>query len=545
MSLTSRIIEWLCKLPPAETRDVEVDRDLAVPMPDGAVLLADRHYARGREKAPTLLVRTPYGRAAPWEMLFGTPFAERGFQVVIQSCRGTFGSGGAFDPLRNEREDGLATIAWLKEQPWFSGEMAMLGPSYLGFVQWAIAAEAGPELKAMVTHVTSSNMRSSMYSGGSFWLETALVWAYLVSIQEKSLLATMLANLGLQGDVGAAARTLPLRRADEALLQEPAPFLRDWLSHDQPGDPFWEPVDFSEKVAHVSAPVQMLGGWYDVFLPQTIADHARLRRAGKTPHLTIGPWFHTDQRWFPTGLRDALAWFRAHLLGDPSGLREAPVRVYVMGEDAWREFPDWPPPDHRPERWYLQAARGLSPEPPAASDPDTYRYDPADPTPSVGGSTLAPTAGAKDNRALEARPDVLVYTSAALDRDVVAIGPVKADLYVQSSLAHTDFFARLCDVLPSGKSINVSDGLLRLSPGRPEAGEGGVRKVEIELWPTGYRWKRGHRVRLQVSSGAHPRHARNPGSGEPLGTATTLRIAEQRVYHEPGRASAIWLPIVD
>ncbi len=291
--------------------------------------------------------------------------------------------------------------------------------------------------------------------------------------------------------------------------------------------------------------MQLIAGWYDVFLPQTLADYARLRAAGRRPQLILGPWFHLDSRWMPMGLRASLAWFRAHLLGDRSGLGAAPVRVHVMGAGTWRELPDWPPPC-REERWHLQPGGGLAPAAPAASEPDRYRYDPADPTPTVGGSTLLPTAGARDNREVEARADVLVYTSAPLAREVLAMGLVKAELYVTSSLEHTDFFVRLCDVHPSGRSLNVSDGLLRLAPGRgSSAAEGGARKVEIDLWSTAHCWRRGHRVRLQVSSGAHPRHARNPGSGEPLATATTLVVAEQAVHHDPARPSAIILPIVE
>jgi hypothetical protein len=220
------------------------------------------------------------------------------------------------------------------------------------------------------------------------------------------------------------------------------------------------------------------------------------------------------------------------------------VRVFVTGEQAWRDLPEWPPP-HRAERWHLQPGRGLAPAAPPASEPDRYRYDPKDPTPTVGGSTLLPTAGVKDNRAVEARRDVLVYSSAVLDRDVVAMGPVEADLHVASSLPYTDFFVRICDVDPKGTSINVTDGLVRLSPGRGSSpAAGGALRVAIPLWPMAHCFRRGHRIRIQVSSAAHPRYARNPGSGEPLATATRLVAADQTVFHDPDRPSAIVLPVV-
>jgi putative CocE/NonD family hydrolase len=191
----------------------------------------------------------------------------------------------------------------------------------------------------------------------------------------------------------------------------------------------------------------------------------------------------------------------------------------------------------------LQAGHALAPQPPDAAPPDRYRYDPAHPTPAVGGSSLSENSGPRDNRAVEARPDVLVYTSAVLDQDIEVIGPVRAELFVQSSLEHTDFFVRLCDVDPKGKSINISDGLVRLCPGEPTEGDDGVRQVSVELWATAHCFQQGHRVRVQVAGGSHPRYARNPGSGEPLATATTLRAADHTVYHDAAHPSAILLPV--
>jgi uncharacterized protein len=539
MTIASRLLAWAYGLPPA-THDVVVVRDLAVRMDDGVTLLADHHAPAGVDRPPTILVRSPYGRAQLIGLVYARLFAERGFQVLIQSCRGTFGSGGAFDPLRHERADGLATVAWMRGQPWFSGALATLGPSYLGFVQWAIAART-PELKAMSVQVSSSEMRSAIHAGGSFWLATALGWMFLVAQQERSLLHALLAPFRAVGLIREVALRLPLSALDEATIAAPAPYLRDWLEHAAPGDPWWAPIDFSDEVDQVTAPAHLTGGWYDLFLPQTLADYARLRRAGRAPYLTIGPWAHLSPGLAPASLRDTVAWFRAHLLGDHRGLREAPVRVFVMGAKVWRDLPEWPPPGAVEERWHLGAGGVLSTAPPVASEPDRYRYDPADPTPSVGGSSLSVDAGPKDNRALEARPDVLVYTSAPLEADVTVMGEVRADLYVSSSLEHADFFVRLCDVAPSGASTNLCDGLLRLAPGAPRAGAEGGRRVAIDLWPTAHCFRRGHRVRVQVSSGAHPRYARNLGTDEPLASGATLAAADQAVFHDPARPSAIVL----
>jgi putative CocE/NonD family hydrolase len=219
------------------------------------------------------------------------------------------------------------------------------------------------------------------------------------------------------------------------------------------------------------------------------------------------------------------------------------VRVFVMGRNRWKNLADWPPPGYAPQRWFLQPTGRLAPQPPGAASPDRYRYDPAHPTPAVGGSSLSRNAGPKDNRAVEARPDVLVYTSARLEHEVEVIGPLRADLFVQASLEHTDFFVRLCDVDPKGRSINISDGLVRLRPGDPTVGDDGVWRITVELWATAHCFKPGHRIRVQVAGGSHPRYARNPGSGEPLATATRLLPAEHTIYHDAAHPSAILLPV--
>jgi uncharacterized protein len=296
-------------------------------------------------------------------------------------------------------------------------------------------------------------------------------------------------------------------------------------------------------VAPVPSPVYVLGGWYDIFLPQTIADYMRLKQVGAQPYLTIGPWAHTMFGWMPIAIHESLAWFRAYLLNDRTGLRHKPVRIYVMGADEWREYDEWPPTGYAAQHWHLQPNHTLDTAMPQETTPDTYHYDPADPTPAVGGTTLSRNSGPKDNRELEARADVLVYSSALLYRDIEVIGTVQAELYVKSSLDYSDFFVRLCDVEPSGKSINVCDGLLRLCPGHPAPQADGCLKIDVVLWPTAHRFLAGHRIRLQVSSGAHPRFARNPGSGEPLASATTLVAADQTVYHDPAHPSAILLPV--
>ena len=541
MSLGSRFLARVAGLPPAHTHDVAVEHDLRTPMRDGVVLLTDRYYARRKPHAPIVLLRSPYGRRGAFGLV-GRIFAERGYQGVVQSVCGTFGSGGEFDAMRHEADDGRATLDWLAAQNWFSGSVALTGPSYLGFTQWAVATDAPEFVKALAPQITAAQFRGLTYPGEAFNLKTALSWIYLLQHQEQAAWRSLLATLRETRVLAGAYAALPLAKADAAAVGRPIKFHQDWLTHNAPGDHFWDEIDHSKHLDRVAAPVNLLAGWYDIFLPDQLADYAALRDAGRRPYLTVGPWKHADLGVLAAALRESLAWFEAHVRGNAAGLRASPVRIFVMGARRWRDLPDWPPPA-TPVRWYLQPSHGLGSGPPDASAPDTYRYDPANPTPSVGGIVLTADAGPRDNRRLEARPDVLTYTTAPLAADLEIIGPVAADLYVTSSLEHTDFFVRLCDVMPGGRSINVCDGQLRLWPGRCQPDVDGTLRLRIDLWPTAYRFPRGHRVRVQVSSGAHPRFSRNPGTGEPLGAAVRLVPADQAVYHDPEHPSSLLLPV--
>jgi putative CocE/NonD family hydrolase len=542
MTVVSRVLGKAMKLPAAQSHMVKVERNLKIPMPDGVVLLADRYIPAGGS-GPLVLVRSPYGRSNMFGTLFGTLFAERGLQVLLQSCRGTFGSQGRFDPFA-ERADGLATVAWMRGQDWYPGSFGTAGPSYLGMVQWAIAGEVGPELKAMAALVTTSDPHAMMFGGGSFSLETSLVWINMLANQERRF--GLLRQRSSSRRLRSLFASLPLDQLDsQATGHQVAPW-QEWLEHSRADDDYWTARRYSDGRPAVGAAVSFVGGWYDIFLPGQLDDYAALRAAGHEPYLLIGPWQHTDTDGMAASISESVTWLRARMLDDPSQLRPAPVRIYVGGVGEWRDLPSWPP-QATGQLWHLQAGGGLHPDLPEAAEPDGYTYDPADPTPSVGGPVLSASAQRvsipPDNRDLEARSDVLTYTSAQLDRDLEVIGQVTVDLVVKSSLENTDFFARLCDVDPSGRSAGVCDALRRLSPGQPAAEADGTIKLAIELWPTAHVFKAGHKIRLQVSSGAHPRFARNPGSGEPLGTASTFKTARQQIYHDPDHPSAVVLPV--
>ena len=531
MKLVSHIIQRRLKLSPPLTRDLVVQRDLRVPMPDGAVLLADRWAPRsGGDGLPTALIRTPYGRRGPFGMILARPLAERGYQVLIQSVRGGFGSTGTFDPMRQERADGLATLDWVVKQPWFGDAIVLYGLSYLGYAQWALAGELPPQVKAMIPQVAESALSLEFLRTDGMSLETPFGWGTLVGTQERRL--AILRQPAQTRKTARALWTLPLNRADVAAIGEPSAYIQDILAHDADA-PRWAELDHRDRVAAVGVPVSSIGGWYDIFLPGQLRDFEILQAAGGPARLTVGPWTHAEFTGAPVA--EALEYGLAYARGEQPPPRQ-PVRLFVMGEDAWRDFDSWPPTGYRARRFHLQAGETLAAEPPAASEPDRYRYDPADPTPAAGGVRLVKDCGRVDNTALESRPDVLVYTTPVLDTDVEVVGEVSAEIWFQSSLPFADVFVRLCDVDPAGRSWNVCDGLTSLT-GADQPG-----CVTVRLWPTAYRFKRGHRIRVQVSSGAFPRYARNPGTGEPRATATTLRPADQAVYHDPSRPSAIILP---
>jgi putative CocE/NonD family hydrolase len=542
VSLATRAIELVAHLPPARTRAITVRRDIPISMPDGITLLADRYRARDHGMQPVILMRSPYGRGG-LHAFAARIFAERGFQVVVQSCRGTYGSGGTFDAYRDEAQDGLATLAWIEAQTWCPGKIATFGPSYLGIAQWAMATDPPASLRALAPTITSSRVRAFTYTGGAFSLDSTLAWLELLAGQGRTAQQRMRARFDAKRRMAAAFATVPLSEADRVLTGERVPFYQDWLAREH-DDVFWQPVEFDRHLDAVSIPVTMVTGWYDMFLPVQLADYLTLRAAGREARLTVGPWKHTDPGVAFESLRDGLDFFGMHLRDTRPAVPRARVRLFVGGSQRWVDFDEWPPPA-RTVRWHLQPGGGLHPRPPIGETADRFRYDPSNPTPSVGGSLLASTGGPQDNRTLEQRGDVLVYTSSSLVRDVEVIGPVSAELHVRSSLEHTDFFVRLCDVEPSGRSINIADGLARLGPGDWHAGPDGVTTVTVALWPAAHVFGRRHRIRVQVSSGAHPRFARNLGGGEPLGTAATMHVADQEIWHSADHASAIVLPIRD
>ncbi|MFI5838329.1 CocE/NonD family hydrolase [Catenuloplanes sp. NPDC051500] len=521
-------------LPKADHK-IKIRRGLSVRARDGAILRTD-HYAPDQD-GPAVLIRTPYGRGAA-AALIGRLCATRGLHVVVQSCRGTFGSDGRFEPLIHERDDGVDTLDWLRRQPWYTGRLGMLGISYQGAAHWAIAADAAPDLAAVVAVVTTSAMRDLTYAGEAFSLDTVLTWTELLEAQTVPWLARQVELRRGQPRLTAGFAHLPLAEADLVATGGTVPFFQQWLAEHAAGAAYWRDRVFDGRLAEVTAPVAMVAGWHDIFLPAQLDDFQVLSEAGARPSLTIGPWTHGSPGLFAATLRTGIPFLVGHLTGDGPA---AAVDITLTGRPERRHA--WPAAS-TPTAWHLQPGGGLSGAVAPDSAPDEFTYDPADPTPSVGGPVLvAHRAGPADNSGLEARADVLTWTGAPLEHDLTAIGPVRAEIWESGSLPYRDVFVRLCDVDPAGVSRNVCDGLVRVAPGRfPEEADG-VCRVTVPLWPIGHVFRAGHRLRVQVSGGAHPRWARNPGTGEPLGAAVTLRSARRRVFHDGVRRSALFLPV--
>ncbi len=549
---------------PPPQYQVVVECHLRIPMPDGATLMADRYSPQANGEFPTILIRTPYGR--PPELgLFNLIarfsgladdstyrlFAERGYHVVVQSVRGRFLSDGEFDPFVNEAHDGTATIDWISRQEWFNGTLGLWGPSYLGYVQWAVAAAAPAYLKAILPMMTSARMSRAIFPDDAYSMDTAVRWTYLVNAMQGP---------SKRFDLIALMRTAPfrqvraLRRAfahtptgevDRVILGKPVSFYRIWMENANLSSPYWRSIDKHKQLSAITAPVHLIAGWYDIFLRDQLIDYTTLLASGRKPYLTIGPQTHSAMSVIEQGVREGLSWFDAHLKGQQERVRQRPVRVYVMGAHEWHEMDFWPPLA-RTTRYYLHAHSQLATVVPSErSSVDQFTFDPLDPTPVVGGPMLNEGNGPRDHRGLEMRPDVLTYTTPPLTDDVDVIGPVRLELYTRSSLPHTDFIGRLCNVYPDGRSINVCDGLFRVLPGKGERQPDGSLRIDIDMWATAQRFRRGHCIRLQVVSGAHPRWERNLGSGEPIGKGVNMLRAEQLIYRDAAHPSALVLPIIN
>ncbi len=512
-----KVVDRVFRLP-AATTDHTIEHDVWIPTRDGLTLLADVLEPTGRV-AGTILVRSPYGWPVPTAAFMGGVFARRGYRVVLARCRGTFGSGGTFDPMRHEVDDGADTVAWLREQPWFDGRFATYGPSYMGFTQWALLVDPPPELVTAVVMVGPHDFHDAVYAGGALNLNDFLGWSNQTSRQEEhGMLRGLLAQRGAGLELAAATRGLPLVDAGERLLDGRGGWYREWVSRRDPEDPYWAPLQLGDALERVQVPVLLQTGWQDLFLQQTLEQYERLSARGLDVGLTVGPWTHISMmtKGGHRILVEALDWFAEHL-GSGQRTRAKPVSLFVTGADQWRDLPSWPPAS-TDRVLHLQPDGGLGDEPAPSGSTAAFTYEPSVPTPSIGGRLLdAKDGGYKDDRALADRTDVATFTSTPLTAPLEVVGVPSIVLAHRSDNPHADLFVRLSEAQPEGSSRNVSEALIRLDPSQ----EADV--VRLELDAVAHRFSAGNRIRLVIAGGSHPRWERNLGTdGDP---ATSSRMA--------------------
>ena len=518
-----------------------------VPMRDGIQLVADHYAPITSHPAGTLLVRGPYGRGFPFALVFARLYAARGYHVVLQSVRGTFGSAGEFEPMVNEAADGADTVVWLREQPWFTGRFATIGVSYLGFTQWALLSDPPPELAAAVITAGPHDLVASVWGTGSFAVNDFLGWSDLVAHQEDRVrIRSGIRQIRSPNMVARAAAALPMGDSARALLGTGAPWFESWATNPEHDDAFWQRTRFPDALDRVEVPVLLLGGWQDIFLRQTVQQYRHLRGRGVDVAMTVGPWTHTQllTKGLATSARESLDWLDTHLGGAPAVQRPSPVRVFVTGVtggvtgQGWRNLPDWPPAttDHVLHLQPLGHLGEIAPEP--GVEPATFRYDPADPTPTTGGPLLSPNGGYRDDSRLALRTDVLDFTGTTLTRDLYVYGNPVIELIHSSDNPHADLFVRVSEVSgvgAKGRSRNVSEAYRRLDVERNHE-----EIVSIELDAIAHRFAAGSRIRVLIAGGWFPRYARNLGTEDAVLTARQFKPATHAVHF--GR-SRLMLPV--
>jgi uncharacterized protein len=550
---------------PAEVGTVE--RGVAVPMRDGVKLVADVYLPEGKGPWPVIVIRTPYNRVGG--VGAAGPFREH-YAVVVQDTRGRYESGGEFRPFFAEVNDGYDTVEWAAVQPWSNGRVGMTGGSYLGLVQVLAAVAQPPHLRAIFPIVSPSDFYGDcVYTGGALRQELFQGWLTLMAATAKpgapsGFNPSRLPELWKQ---------LPLRDPKPVTAGGPG-YVRAWedtVAHPYQ-DGFWAPVRVPAQFSRVRAPAYFIGGWYDIFGPSTTVNFLGWREKGGSrearqgTRMLIGPWVHAvngpagDLDPGPVGRVDlnalSVRWFDHWLRDVENGIdKEPPVRVFVLGANEWRDYSSWPPPGFRRTTLYLTPgaggdlhAGGLSRKRPAKEAAARYRYDPTDPVPTTGGPAFLVAAGQKDQRAVEERADVALFTTPPLEEETEVAGEVRVRLFVRSSEPDTDFTAKLVAVLPDGRALNLADGIRRLRTWRSyeqprRVTPGVVVPLEIDLGPTDAVFHAGWRLRLEVSSSNFPRFDRNPNTGAPFGADTRLRPADNEVLLGAERASALTLPV--
>ena len=541
---------------------------------DGTVLRADAYRPDGDGTVPAILVRTPYGKDGHRERPFIRAAVARGYAVVVQDVRGRYASAGEFEPYRREGRDGYDAVEWLASLGWCNGRIAGSGLSYPGATQWLTAVEAPPHLTCIFPAMSFSSGRQFFYFGGAFdlsWLSWIAVNIYPDVRRRKNLPGPTTAREARVEWREIERRVLRhVPPSSLPLFKQTAPFYYEWLDHPDDGS-YWDFADIESRHDRVRVPVMNFSGWHDEGYGPVGAtrNFAGLRRRGATPaardpRLVIGPWTHgepssssrrvADRDFGPAAGLDydslVLDWCDLHARGIDRGLERAPrVRVFVMGSNEWRESSEWPLKDISIRPLHLRSGGRLTWAPPAAGEShDRYRYDPNDP---VEDPHFDKGLGPHDQRPIDARPDVLSFTSEPLAEDLEVIGAIECHVWMASTAPDTDIVVRVLDVEPDGPAWNLMSPTLEVLRARYRHGEkepqllnpGVPVELRLTLPITANRFRRGHRIRVQVTSSFFPHFDRNPNTGRPVAWESRMEPAVNFIFHDAARPSRVMLPV--
>lgn len=555
-----------------EKYQVTLETNVAAKMRDGVVLRADIFRPKAEGKFPVLLVRNPYNKNTS-NIASGIKAAERGYVFIHQDCRGRYASEGEWYPFRNESRDTFDTVEWAATLPYSNGKVGLIRGSYGGVSQLLGAIAQPPHLAGILPEMTAANYHDGwVYQGGAFeqWFnETWTTGSLALDTLDREVRN---GNAPARWAVQLPLSNYPLLNLGS--ITNVAPYFTDWLEHPS-DDEYWNQISIEPHYDKILVPGYHVAGWYDIFQGGPIRNYLGIKNHGgsksaqSSQHLLIGPWAHGgmgDLDFGASGRLDldelAFRWYDYLLKGLDTGIEhEKPVKIFVMGKNLWREEDDWPLPRAHATNFYLHSAgnanslRGDGTLGVSAADhesSDSYLYDPANPVPTHGGGLCCGkefSSGGFDQRSVEARDDVLVYSTPPFQNDFEVTGPIVLELYADSSAVDTDFTAKLVDVAPNGYALNLTDGILRAryrdSQARPQFMEPGtVYRFIVNLGATSNVFLPGHRLRLEVASSNFPRFDRNLNTGEEIAPATRMAKAKNTVYHDIAHPSAVILPVV-
>jgi putative CocE/NonD family hydrolase len=500
--------------------------------------LLTEHFAPDGRALGTVLMRSPYQRIGVMSQMLAGLFASRGHHVVLQSCRGTFGSDGDYTPGVSEIDDGADTLIWLREQAWYDGRLALVGGSALSYPIWAMLLDPPQELVAVAAFASFHDPFAVTHGDGAFTLHESYTVASSMARQQQRDRTGVLGELLRRNRHAPALASLPVADAVERFVGPGSAWYRDWAIRDDPADPYWRAQDATAALDRVQAPVRLIAGWQDVFLGQTLEEYRRLRDRGVRVALTVGPWTHFEMAT-RGGLRvfsEVFDWVDRHTTGNTDPLADESVAYHMTGGGGWRTAPDWPPPT-QVQVLYLAPGGALLPTSPTATAPPVvFTYDPEDPTPTVGGRTLSPHAGYQQDSDLPRRPDTVALVSRPLREPLEIVGVPQVTLAHRCDNPHFDVWVRISEVRPDGRSRNVTEAF----QGAPKTGIDG--RIGLQLDPAAHRFAAGSRIGLLIAGGSFPRYARNLGTPGNRAEGTDLAVSRHVIALAAG-ASTLSLPV--